>query len=74
MKKIHKKLTYDQYRRGVIFSSTLSEHTVEQSGDTIHEVFGTDEDKNEKIARLLDDKFFNRSHFKYNIIRNWSGT
>ena len=69
MKKIYKKLTEEQKSRGVIFSSCLSVHRTEQLTDTIHEVFKTDEEKSEKIRRLLDDKFFNESHFKFNIVR-----
>ena len=69
MRKIYKKLTEDQKKRNVIFSSCLSVYTTEQETDTIHEVLNTDEDKNETIKRLKDDKFFNKSHFKYNIIR-----
>ena len=69
MKKIYKKLTQDQINRGVIFSSTLSKYTTEQTGDTIHEVLKTDEDKSQVIERLLNDKFFNGSPWKNNIIR-----
>ena len=69
MKKIYKKLTEEQKGKGVIFSSCLSVYRTEQLTDTIHEVFKTDEDKSEKIRRLLDDKFFNESHFKFNIVR-----
>lgn len=69
MKKIRKKLTQDQRARGVIFSSTLSYDTTEHIEDTRHEVFQDDADKYEKIERLLDDKFFNKSPWKYNIVR-----
>ena len=69
MHKICKKLTKEQRDRGVVFSSCLSERTQEMGDDKIHEVFKTDEDAAETIARLLDDKFFNESHWKYNIIR-----
>jgi len=70
MKKIYTKLTEEQKKRGVIFSSCLSVYKTEQLNDTIHEVFITDKDKDEKIRRLLDDSFFNKSHFKFNIVRN----
>lgn len=70
MKKIYKKLTQEQIKRNVIFSSCLSVYTTEQEKDTIHEVLNTDSDKYEVIKRLKDDKFFNQSHFKYNIIRS----
>lgn len=63
MKKKYLKLTKDQKDRGVIFSSELV------GGGTVHEVFSDDEDKEKKIDRLLDDKFFNNSPFKYNLIR-----
>ena len=69
VKKIYKKLTEDQNKRKVIFSSTLSTNTTELKGDTINEVLATDADKYEQIRRLTDDSFFNKSYFKYNIIR-----
>lgn len=69
MKKVYKKLTDDQKKRNVIFSSTLSKYRFETIEDTKHEVFVTDEDKYEQMARLLNDKFFNASHWKFNIIR-----
>lgn len=69
MRKIYRSLTADQKARGVIFSSTLSKATTELAGDIIHEVFETDFDKWAKIERLKDDKFFNGSPWKYNIIR-----
>lgn len=69
MLKIYRKLRKEQIERGVIFSSTLSEHRQEMEGDKTHEVFKTDEDVADTILRLLDDRFFNESHWKYNIIR-----
>lgn len=69
MKKLYKKLSDEQRKRGVIFSSCLSIATTELTNETIHEVLNTDEDKDEKIGRLLDDSFFNKSPFKYNIVR-----
>ncbi len=70
MKKIYKKLTKEQKEKGIVFTSTLSEHTTESFLDTTHEVFESDEDKNEQIRRLKDDDFFNESPlWKYNIIR-----
>ena len=69
MQKVYKKLTEDQKQRGIIFSSCLSVCREEMQEDTIHEVKNTDEDKNEKMRRLTDDKFFNASHWKFNIIR-----
>lgn len=71
MKKIYKKLTDDQKKRGVVFSSTLSEHTIEQPEDLTHEIFA-DEDDNEKERRkknLLNDSFFDESPWRFNIIR-----
>lgn len=67
MKKIYKELTRDQVKRGVIFSSSLSVDRKE--GELIHEVLDTEDNKATKIKRLLDDSFFDASHFKYNIIR-----
>ena len=69
MKKVYKTLTGDQIKRGVIFSSTLSITRTEKSTDKIHEVFYNDEDRREHIERLRDDKFFDGSPWKYNIIR-----
>jgi hypothetical protein len=69
MRKIYKKLIVEQKARNIIFSSCLSTQRYELLNDTIHEVLSTDTDKNETIARLKDDKFFNNSHFKFNIIR-----
>lgn len=67
MIKIYRKLTKDQKERGVIFSSCLSPTKYENG--TIHEVKKDDPDKENKICNLKDDKFFNGSQFKYNIIR-----
>ena len=68
MRKIYRKLTQEQRERNVIFSSCLSVDKFE--GNSIHEVLESDSDKWTKIERLKDDKFFNASHFKYNIIRD----
>lgn len=70
MRKIYRKLTKDQKERGIIFSSTLSRYTTELTTDTIHEVHKDDPDAYNKIQRLKDDKFFNNSPWKYNIIRS----
>lgn len=70
MRKIYRKLTKEQKERGVIFASTLSRHTFECADDLTHEVFATDPDKYDQIRRLKDDKFFDNSPWKYNIIRN----
>jgi len=69
MKKVYKRLTADQKARSVIFSSTLSEYREEMQGDTIHEVKADTPDRDTIIKRLKDDKFFNDSSFKFNIIR-----
>ena len=69
MKKIYKKLTESQIKRGVVFSSTLSNSKTETKDDTIHEVLGTSLTKLDTIRRLLDDKFFNSSPWRFNIIR-----
>jgi len=70
MKKLYRKLTKDQKKRGVIFSSALSGYTSECFLDTIHEVFNNNEKGQKTIERLKDDSFFNNSPiFKYNIIR-----
>lgn len=67
MRKVYKELTQDQKERGVIFSSQL------QPSGTIHEVtkenlYQCSKGTN-KIDLLLDDKFFNNSHYKFNEIR-----
>jgi len=69
MIKVYKKLTEDQVKRNVIFSSTLSEERTEQDGDTIHEIYNSDVDANKVIERLLNDSFFNNSPWSFNIIR-----
>ena len=75
MTKVYRKLTNEQIGRGVIFSSELSETNSgkEDKGGTgkIHEIMNSDsnEDKRETERRLRDDKFFNDSPWKYNIIR-----
>jgi len=69
VKKVYKKLTDEQRARGVVFASTLSTQTVEQPDDNIHEVLKDAEDRDITINRLLDDSFFNKSHWKYNIVR-----
>lgn len=68
-RKIYRDLTPSQRMNGVIFSSTLSTSTAEQPGDTIHEVKRGQSDADVVIGRLVDDRFFARSHWKYNIIR-----
>jgi len=70
MQKVYKKLSQDQIKRGVIFSSCLSVFRTEQSTDLIHEVLESEPDKWQRVERLKDDKFFNASHWKYNILRN----
>lgn len=63
MRKVYKELTPDQKARGVIFSSELV------GGGKVHEVLQDDGNKHTIIRRLLDDKFFNSSYYKYNLIR-----
>lgn len=69
MRKIYKKLKEEQVKRGVVFSSCLSVGKTELDEDTIHEVFKDTPEGDIIIRRLKDDKFFNESHFKFNIIR-----
>lgn len=54
MKKVYRKLTKDQKSRGVIFSSVF----LGVDSYCIHEVFVSDDDMEEKIKRLKNDKFF----------------
>jgi hypothetical protein len=75
MKKIFLNLTKDQKERKVYFSSTLSTAKFETADATRHEITSADYLKDWKEAetkeeRLRDDKFFNNSHFKFNIIRS----
>ncbi len=69
MRKIYKPLTEEQKAEGLIFTSTLSKYTTEQPDDLTHKIYRTDEDIDQHIERLKDDKFFNSSPWKYNIIR-----
>lgn len=66
MRKKYLKLTKDQKERGVVFSSVLIGDGLDIN---IHEVMNDQEDKEKKIELLKDDKFFNDSPFKYNLIR-----
>jgi mannose/fructose-specific phosphotransferase system component IIA len=65
MKKKCSKLTEEQKSRGVIFSSELV------GGGIVHEVLNTmtEKEQRRRITNLKDDKFFNNSSFKYNLIR-----
>lgn len=69
MNNIYRKLKKEQKERGVIFSSTLSNETIEQQGDYIIEILEEDEDKKTKIDRLKNAKHFD-DFKRYNIIRN----
>lgn len=69
MKTLRKRLTATQKARGVVYSSTLSTHQNEQSGDTTHEIMKGDKDRANKERRLEDVSFFKNSHFKFNITR-----
>lgn len=69
VRKVYKKLDRWQKKRGVIFASTLSTQRTELEGDCTHEVLESDVDKSQKIQRLTNDRFFNESYFKFNIIR-----
>ena len=85
MIKVYKKLTEEQIKRNVIFSSSLSKWRTEETNAVIHEVFKINEEdfkakptfelkqaiqeNEDTIKRLLDDKFFNTSPWKFNIIR-----
>lgn len=73
MQKIYRGLTKDQKKRGVIFSSALvfSDKNEYSEDVKIHEVFldMDREERNRIIDNLKNDKFFNDSPYKYNIIR-----
>ena len=75
MKKIYLPLLKEQRERNIYFSSTLSAHRFETTETTRHEISLKElqedsNEANEKESRLKDDKFFNNSHFNYNIIRS----
>ena len=70
MRKVYKKLTEEQKKRNVVFSSCLSELRTENESETTHEIFKDDADADIRRKRLLDDKFFNKSPYNFNIIRN----
>jgi len=70
MIKIHRKLTKEQIKQDVIFTSCLSETKTEGKNDFIHKVLKDADDIPETIRRLKDDKFFNNSQWSYNIIRD----
>tara|TARA_R110000751_G_scaffold177667_5_gene283956 strand:- start:1548 stop:1763 length:216 start_codon:yes stop_codon:yes gene_type:complete len=69
MKTLRKKLNKGQIAEGVIFASTLSTARSEKWDDTTHEVFEDNPNKAEVIDRLLDTSKFEKTHFKFNIIR-----
>ena len=74
MRKLYRKLSKDQVRRGVMFSSTLSP-TRDEEGMNTHEITRKQwrdnrEEFRKEEKQLKDDKFFNGSRFKYNIIRS----
>ena len=66
MRKVYKRLTKDQKERDIVFSSKLIS---DDMNDKIHEVKIDDPERDEKIERLTNDKFFNSSPFKFNEIR-----
>ena len=68
MKKKYLGLLKEQKERSIIFSSQLISFDEDENG-VIHEVYKDDNNKYEKIRRLKNDKFFNNSCFKYNLIR-----
>lgn len=63
MRKKHLQLLAEQKTRGVIFSSQLLPN------GTLHEIYKDDPDAERRIALLKDDKFFNNSPYKYNLVR-----
>lgn len=69
MKTLRKKLTQSQIAEGIIFTSTLSTARSEKEDDKVHLVFEDNPDKVERIYRLLDTSKFEKTHFKFNIIR-----
>ena len=72
MRKLYRKLTADQIKRGVIFSSQLTVYNDCESvrDASIHEVLESSTDKDRQITLLQDDSFFKSSQWNFNIIRN----
>ena len=66
---LRKKLSKEQVEKGIIYTSTLSTSRNELQDDTVHEIYKDDEDITETKNRLEDTKFFNNSHYNFNIIR-----
>lgn len=67
-------LTKDMKKRGVIFASSLEVTNRNDIEYKVHEVFDTDEDKEQVIANLKDVSFFkSMAHdFGYQVIeRVW---
>ena len=70
---ISRKLTADQKRRGVIFSSMLVENRNQKDvGKGLYEVKANDPNAQGKIELLKDSSFFAHpeSPFRYNITRS----
>jgi len=61
MIKIYKKLSNEQVKRGIIFTSTLSASKTEQEDDLTHEVKSNQNNCMTTIERLKNDSFFNNS-------------
>tara|TARA_R110000751_G_scaffold206469_2_gene310502 strand:- start:3217 stop:3438 length:222 start_codon:yes stop_codon:yes gene_type:complete len=66
---LRKKLSKEQVEKGIIYTSTLSTSRNELQDDTVHEIYEGAEDITETKNRLEDTKFFNNSHYNFNIIR-----
>jgi hypothetical protein len=69
MKKIYKKLSKERREKGIMFTSTLSNSKTEQEEDSVAIVYAKDDEIEERIRRLKNDKFFDESPWEYNIIR-----
>ena len=72
VQEIYLKLTKDQKLEGIIFSSTLSEYRSLSGNETTHNILCSMpiEQQKREIGYLKNDKFFNKSQYKYNIIRS----
>ena len=72
LNKIYTKLSKDEKKRGVVFSSQLkvsyTQRTCKHDAEII-EVHKNDPDKVLKIQRLKDDTFFKGSPWKFNRIK-----
>lgn len=69
MRKKYLRLTKEQKARGVFFSSVLVPRPGYGLDMQVHEIMHGESGADEKMRRLLDDKFFNGGPYLYNLVR-----